>query len=245
MISIVMEQSIPYHINHQYQGQTVYWSGSDRKDVWEKNIKSSNNYEYLKSAGWDNEYAIEYKFNSHGFRDAEFDQRDNFIAIGCSFTEGVGLGKDQIWPTKLTNLVGTHVWNLGIGGAAADTCFRILDYYIQVLKPKAVFFLVPPVMRVELHYDDRIESHLANDGHVSNFVKQWFVCEDNGTINRYKNTLAMKQICYTAGVNLYVQDSISNMLENIELARDLLHPGEEYQDYIAKLFYEDFINGNR
>lgn len=243
-----MEQSIPNHINLHFRNQTLYWSGSDQRAVWEKHMKDTSSSEYLKSAGWDNEKAIEYKFNSHGFRDDELDQRDNCLAIGCSFTEGVGLRNDQIWPSKLTKLIGTHVWNLGIGGASADTCFRMTDYYIKTLNPKAVFLLIPPLMRVELHAEDEVRSYLATDTGIPSFVKKWFACEDNGTINRYKNILAMKQLCRDSKIKFYARDSITNIPEEINVAknpaRDLMHYGEEVQEYFAKEFYKDYINGN-
>lgn len=245
-----MEQSIPDHMNLFQRSQTVYWSGSDRYEVWLTHMKDSNSRNYLERMGWDHEHAIEYKFNSCGFRDDEFDQRDNCLAIGCSFTEGVGLRADQIWPSKLTRLINTHVWNLGIGGASADTCFRMLDHYIKVLNPKAVFFLIPPLMRVELHSEDEIRSYLVTDEDVESFVKVWFAHDGNGAINRYKNVLAMKQICADRGIQLYMQDSMERNstddadMANNDMARDLMHYGEETQDHIAKEFYRDYVNGN-
>ena len=240
-----MENYLPTHRNYCNRGQTLYWSGGDSRDMWEKNMKNPKTREYLIQAGWHDEYAIEYKFNSYGFRDDEFDQRDNCLAIGCSFTEGVGLRKDQIWPTKLTNLIDTHVWNLGAGGAATDTCFRILDYYIKILNPKAVFLLVPPPMRVELHSDKGVNSYLVTDTVIPAEIKEWFLHEDNSKINRYKNILAMRQLCADAKINLYVKDSLTDVpVPPPAPARDLMHHGEKAQDQIAQLFYEDYKNGN-
>lgn len=237
-----MGRPIPNHMNLFQRSQTLYWSGSDRHEVWLKHMKDPETRCYLERMGWDNEYAIEYKFNSCGFRDDEFDQRDNCLALGCSFTEGVGLHKNQIWSSKLTELIGTHVWNLGIGGASADTCFRMLDYYIKVLNPKAVFLLVPPSMRVEVHLESEIRSYLATDADISSYAKIWFAHEDNGAINRYKNILAMKQLCADYGIRLYTQDCMSqysagDAVTIIDVARDLMHYGEETQEYIAKEFY--------
>lgn len=247
MISISMEHAntIPYHMNIHYSGQTLYWAGSDKREVWLENMKDPKVAEHLKSHGWDHEYAIEYTYNSHGFRDDEFDERLNYIAVGCSFTEGIGLRKEQAWPSKLAKLLGLHVWNLGIGGASADTCFRILDHYINVLKPQAVFLLLPPPMRVELHIRDYVKSFLATDTNLSITLKEWFATEDNSIVNRRKNLLAMQQLCNNAGVKMYVKDSAVDMCYSGIRARDMLHHNEDAHNHIAKLFYEDFINGNR
>lgn len=238
-----MNQQIPTHINSSKQNQTLYWSGSDCQTLWEKNMNIPKFYDYLKRMKWDNDQAIEYKFNSHGFREDNFDQRDNHLAIGCSFTEGVGLRKDQIWPSKLTNLIGNHVWNLGIGGASADTCFRILNYYIKMLKPKSVFLLIPPLMRLELHSSNGVDCYLPTSTNVPFFIKQWMYCEDNGNINRYKNILAMKQLCADQNIKLYTQGCERiRRPSKIDLARDLIHYGEETQEYFATSFYKDYIN---
>lgn len=238
-----MAQSIPYHVNIYYSNQTVYWSGSDRRDTWLNHMNNRETRKFLESMGWDNEHSIEYKFNSYGFRDDEFDQRTNCIAVGCSFTEGVGLRQDQIWPTKLANLIGTHIWNLGVGGAAADTCFRILDHYIKILKPKAVFLLIPPMMRVELHTENEVRAYLVSETKIPAEIKKWFSYEANGITNRYKNILAMKQICADAGIKLYTQDSVGNAFKYDDLARDLMHYGEGTQSFIASEFYKEYING--
>lgn len=237
-----MENFTPSHINYIHRNQTLYWSGSDQRRLWEQHMKDPKNCEYLTNAGWDDEYAIEYKFNSSGFRDEEFDQRPNCLAIGCSFTEGVGLNKDQTWPTKLTNLIGMHVWNLGVGGAATDTCFRMTDHYIKILNPKTVFLLVPPPARVELHTDNGVRSYLVTDTDIPAGIKEWFLYEGNSTINRYKNILAIRQICADANVNLIIEDCCHTEYDG-DLARDLMHYGEKTQDSIANLFYKDYING--
>lgn len=247
MISISMKNAstIPYHTNIRHSGQTLYWAGSDKRESWLKNMKDSKVAEYLKSYGWDNEYAIEYVYNSHGFRDEEFDERPNYIAVGCSFTEGIGLRNNQSWPRKLSKLLGVHVWNLGIGGASADTCFRILEHYIDLLKPQAVFLLLPPPMRLELHIRNGIKSFLATDTNLSVTLKEWFATEENSIINRRKNLLAMQQICNGFSVKLYVKDSAVDMCCSDNRARDMLHHNEDAHEHIAKLFYEDFINGDR
>lgn len=239
-----MEHPILHHINVEHRGKTLHWSGSDKYRLWEKNMQDPNLYEYLKSAGWDSEYAIEYTYNNYGFRDAEFDQRPNCLAIGCSFTEGVGLRQDQIWPTKLTNLLGMHVWNLGVGGGAADTCFRVLDHYIKILNPRAVFILIPPPMRVELHTEYGPISYLVSDTNMPLEIKEWFLYDDNSKINRHKNILAMRQLCADANASIYIKDSLTDMPGDDNPARDLMHFGEESHDHIAKVFYEEYINGN-
>jgi len=63
-----------------------------------------------------------YTYNSMGYRTYEFstvEDRKFDIAIGCSFTEGIGVRRTEMWTHHLENKLNTKILNLGKGGSSA------------------------------------------------------------------------------------------------------------------------------
>lgn len=194
----------------------------------------------LESQGWHVPNSIMYSYNTHGFRDEDFDDRPCAMALGCSFTQGVGVDGASAWPHRLSAMMDLHVWNLGVGGAALDTIFRIADHYLEVLRPRSVFLLLPSRDRLEyadsdstfdVLFPNTLQSHAAGD-----FIKNWFSHEANSKWNQKKNLYAIMHLCDQHRVPLYVLDSQTN--GNDCLGRDLLHPGKSYHDIMAKKFFQ-------
>jgi hypothetical protein len=228
-----------YHSNHR--NQTIQWSGSDQPDLYEKNLKDPVKRAMLERFNWLD--PIEYKFNNHGFRAEAFDDRPAGLALGCSFTEGIGLHLEQTWPSILSNQLDTHLWNLGSAGAALDTVFRFLDHYLTKFKPKFVCVLTPPYDRMEYcTINDRYQIILTMDHHSgphTSFAKEWLTQSRNGMENQRKNTLAIRQLCADADIPVYIQDSmIGYEIGPTEYSRDLLHYGADVQRLIAENFYK-------
>lgn len=224
------------------QSSTVHWQGSDQQHTWERNIKIPANKEYFTEHGWDTLTSITYTYNSHAFRDEEFDNRACHIALGCSFTEGIGLNAKQVWPTKLTRLLNKYVWNLGAGGCALDTCYRLAEYYVPLLQPEVVFLLTPPKCRFELFYNNQVECYLPLHNGNNVLFKTWAIDENNAIINQQKNITAIKYICEKYNSRLIIKESDSDMIDT-ELARDLMHHGEPTHDDITNQFLREFNNG--
>ena len=118
----------PRHFNRHFASTTQFWTGSDSQERFDANCRIEKHYKKLKELGWLDDRALTYQYNSEGFRDSEFDQQPAGIALGCSHTEGVGIHAEHAWPRQLQNLLGQKIWNLGVGGAALDTCYRLLEY---------------------------------------------------------------------------------------------------------------------
>jgi hypothetical protein len=227
------------HGNWDLRSQTVYWSGSDTRDQFEKNISNPQKLKLLKNLGLDTPESITYTYNKHGFRDQEFDDRPCGIALGCSFTEGVGLPAQDSWPTKLSEMLGTHVWNLGVGGGATDTAFTLLDYYIEQLSPSFVAMCVPPMARFE-YYSNNIAHRVMFESWfipapAYSFFKEWFATDLNSQINRRKNLLAIEQLCVQKNIPFYVLHSDQDLKFDAS-ARDLFHPGQKsIHDFTLKM----------
>jgi hypothetical protein len=246
-MTLEYNDTVPFHFNTCVRGQTVYFNGSDHKDLWEKNIKISENYKFFEENGWLDEKAISYTFNTHGFRCEEFDQRPAWLALGCSFTEGVGLSINDVWPILLNKLIDKHIWNMGVGSSALDTCFRLLDYYIDKLNVQGIFLLQPPKHRIEIFTDGKPVMYLPSDEYDKHYplFKHWISDDTNVTVSIRKNLLAIQKLCDSKDVRLITRPSTDlNSGKSYCRARDLIHHGKNDHVHLANLFYEDYKNGN-
>jgi Pyruvate/2-oxoacid:ferredoxin oxidoreductase delta subunit len=102
-----------------------------------------------------NEYAmpnlLEYAHNSHNFRSKEFHEETEIVALGCSYTFGVGVPEKFIWPTFVKELTGIDdVVNLGKPGVSIAFQVRLLSTYIRNYgPPKIVLCNFPDFLRYE------------------------------------------------------------------------------------------------
>jgi hypothetical protein len=243
----------PFQHNYFYKGSTIHWNGSDQLELYKKNMQKSSTRILLQKHGWINS-DIEYSYNSHGFRCPEFDNTPCALALGCSFTEGTGLHLYQAWPYRLSTILNFTVWNLGSGGGSIDTVFRILEHYINRLNTKYIFLLLPPVDRLEycniengfpIIHPSQVASHHS-------FAKEWLSQSFNGIYNTKKTLLAIEQLCAKANIPLFTYCSKDALFEyvhndnrNIDFARDLMHPGVSYQEYVANIMYSKFQSFNK
>jgi hypothetical protein len=239
----------PLHNNSIHSGQTLFWTGSDQKEIWQKNMLIADRLNYLTNRGWSDEHAIEYKYNSHGFRCAEFDNTPSYIAIGCSHTEGVGLSAHQSWPARLANKLNQPVLNLGVGGSSFDTCFRLIDYYINYINVLGVFVLEPPSSRFEIFEQAIPITILPSDefsGDRKVLRKYWITSRQNVYYNVKKNKLALQALCNIKQIPCISLSSDSPEVIGVfgnDSARDLLHYGILSHDYIASKFLDKYLHG--
>ena len=118
---------------------------------------------------------ISYDMNSLGYRCDEISEyKDNeFIAVfGCSYTEGVGLHKEDLWHYHVGKELGLPVMNLGMGGTGIDyqTYNTILYCKNKLPKPKLVMYQYPGEYRKLFRYPHGVQSwvSLSNEGDVTN-----------------------------------------------------------------------------
>jgi hypothetical protein len=245
-----LADSPPFQYNYDKRSSTVFWSGCDHQHHYQSNLRDPKRYKELKDLGWV-DTVIEYTYNSHGFRCEEFDSRPSVLALGCSFTEGTGLPIEQTWPFYLSQMLGLHVWNLGSGGASIDTVFRMLDYYIKRLNVQHVFLLIPPGGRFEFQDSQNgfpIIQACNLGAHVS-FAKEWLTQTNNSTYNLRKTMLAIQQLCKNHKKPLFAHNCNQTELLDLKLnkmkifydmARDLMHRGPYYQQWVAETMSEFF-----
>jgi hypothetical protein len=225
---------------HNYSslaGCTVYWDTSDSEENYLKNIQNPKKRQRLQDLGF-LDVPILYRFNSHGFRGAEFDQPIDIVCFGCSFTMGTGLHEQDTWPSQLQQLSGKIVANLGHAGSSNDTAFRLAEYYLKLLKPKYAVWQQTDIHRIEL-LDEHIPVSLniiATDAQNpcadDYYFKTWTSSPVNQKLNALKNTLAFEQLCDSLKIKSIIFPR-KNMLDNYS-ARDLMHPGVESCKKLAK-----------
>jgi hypothetical protein len=236
---------------HNYSkvaGRTLHWDTSDNQDWYLKNVQNPTAYQRLSELGFLNTQ-IDYQYNSHGFRTAEFDQPFDVVCFGCSFTMGTGVHSKDTWPSQLAELTGLQVANLGHAGSSNDTAVRFALHYLPLLRPRYAVWLQTDRHRIEL-LDESVPMSLnimagdtqnpcANDY----FIKTWFATDENQTLNLKKNTLAFKYICNTMGIEPIVLDRslIATQKFPNNDARDLMHPGQAVYKTLARRV-ESIIN---
>jgi hypothetical protein len=238
--------SLPYHINYSRANQSGEWNGYDSEERFNTHLNDPTSAALLKELGWDLKNIITYSFNSCGFRCDNFDDRPAGMALGCSFTEGVSLPLNMGWPSILAEMVGTHIWNLGVGGASIETVFRVFEFYVTKLKPKFVCILIPPETRLEYKNSSGLYEIIMpqNLGQHPSFAKDWLHFNSNGFENQKKTILAIERICSLLNIPLVVNDIFSNhelsnmLISNSHYGRDLGHFGPKFHRYQAQIMFD-------
>jgi lysophospholipase L1-like esterase len=73
-----------------------------------------------------------------GFRNADVPERAHIVAIGDSLTYGVGAPREASWPHQLGMLLGTSVYNMGLGGYGPLQYLYLAQNAAKPLKPRFV-----------------------------------------------------------------------------------------------------------
>jgi hypothetical protein len=81
---------------------------------------------------------IVYKFNSMGYRTSEKYCGNEILAIGDSFTLGLGVNIEDTWPAQLSKLLDYPVLNFSLNGASNDWIARRAGELLSFFKPKAI-----------------------------------------------------------------------------------------------------------
>jgi hypothetical protein len=236
---------------HLTRSVTFQWWPTDTEARFNEMMQDPIHRAYFQEKGWDKPDGISYHFNNQGFRaqsiDDNFDpQNDNLVALGCSFTMGIGLPYKDLWPTRLAQVLNLKACNFGQGGGSSDRCFRLAEYWVPHLKPKLVVLLNPPRGRMEvvINQDTREpEGIMPMDDHPDAFVKKWMSVDENQRLNNLKNSLAIEAMCNRLGIPFlpYEADTwMSRSREEAEYARDYFHAGPEGHKSFTERILGDF-----
>jgi hypothetical protein len=224
--------------NYNCVANTVqYWDTSDSSDQYLKNLRDVDNRKLLEKYNFI-DAIIEYRFNSDGFRGPEIISPE-CLCFGCSFTMGTGLQEEYTWPEQLSKIINTSIANLGHAGSSNDSAVRFAMHYISTLKPKIAVWVQTDEFRLEIINEhtqivDNIIINQINDSPYKNdhYIQQWTLYGINQKLNLNKNTLAFKQICQENNTRCIIIPR-SGVL-NLDMARDLMHPGKESNIKLAE-----------
>jgi hypothetical protein len=234
-----------WHAGQKFANSTLEWLQPDTEESFKKLNRNPIHQQYFQEKGWDVPGAITYKFNNHGFRCDDFDDKPCLVTLGCSYTLGLGLPQSDIWPTLVGSELILKVVNLAWNGYSADSCFRLAEYWLPRLNPALVVMLAPPVDRIEVLTQKEHMVYMptnlpptASDA----FITEWMLNSENSRLNSVKNKLALQQLCRTINVpcqlydaNVYMADS----REKLEYARDYMHAGPRGHEILAERILND------
>jgi len=220
------------------------WISTDSEEQYQKNQKKSQHL--LDLYEWD-DTSVTYELNSHGFRDKEFDcpSEDSIITIGECFTFGTGLPNELTWPSLLQAETNKRIFNLSRPISGLDQAFRILYYWLPVLKSKTVLLFESSGLAREIF----LNNETASIGHWSRELwrRDLVVNKNERYISRQKNMLAIKQWCDIHDVDLHIIDTTTrNKIGNFTydkykheskcVGRDLMHPGKHFHAAVMQEF---------
>jgi hypothetical protein len=81
---------------------------------------------------------IVYKFNSMGYRESEQYTGNEILAIGDSFTLGLGVNIEDTWPAQLSKILNYPVLNFSLNGASNDWIARRSTELLDFFNPRAL-----------------------------------------------------------------------------------------------------------
>lgn len=245
----------PDHFGKRYARQTLYWLPSDTEETYHKNCQQQEYVDYIKQQGWDKFDSIIYRINSLGFRGDEFNfEQPCLVTLGCSFSVGIGLPEQDVWPWLLGRELNLPVVNLAWGGYSADSCFRLAEYFLPKLNAQLCVMVAPPPDRLELlgisnkphNFEVFLPQSMSNlYNHNDVYLKHWMIEDENKRLNNLKNKLAVEMLCYTHRVKCLtydVFDFFSKPKEEIGYARDYLHAGPKGHKMAVEEILNDFSN---
>ena len=138
--------------------QTHYWSPGDTKENWIKNRKRfGESWRYYNDP-------ITYKFNELGYRSQMYSKDPFFVALGCSYTMGVGIHEEDRYGDLLSTELNMPYMNFGIGGGSQNFVWmnNILLAKNLPRKPEFVIIQWPEIARLNIVTEDGIRMFLPH-----------------------------------------------------------------------------------
>ena len=234
-----------FHAGKHLANQTLEWLPTDTKETFDQLMQDPVHHKYFADKGWLQPGAITYQLNSEGFRCAEFNQDPCLVVLGCSYTLGSGLPVECTWPTLVGQALNLPVVNLAWMGYAADSCFRMANYWLPQLNAQHVIMLTPFADRVEVLTESGSITYMPNmipGTALDAFLTHWVLNNENSQLNAVKNKLAVKQLCQDQGVSCQIYDAVEFMAdsrERLEYARDYMHAGPRGHRILAERIIND------
>lgn len=183
---------------------------------------------------------ITYQFNELGFRDCSYThyKGNEILAIGDSFTLGLGVNIEQTWTSMLAKILDYPVRNFSLNGASNDWMARKISQLLTFFQPRAVIVHYSFSHRRERsfadwHDDERTECepNYTDRENLENWEKNYLLFETLSVpvIHSFISDWDPVGIDYTArGSNILAP------IKKQDLARDGFHYGVETHYTLAR-----------
>lgn len=236
--------SAPWHFGMRYAGQTLDWLPTDTKESYERMTQDPVHREYFAQKGWDQPGTITYRINTNGFRSEEFVSSNCLLALGCSYSMGIGLPESSTWSTLVGHELDLNICNCSWPGASADTCFMLAQYWVPELKPALVVFAAPPQHRLDLLGEHEHTTYMPGQEFSKNeFLQKWFTVDRNAELNNKRNKYAIEGLCAEHNIHCMTYNAheyFARTREEVEYARDYMHAGPLGHKMFAERILDDW-----
>ena len=170
--------------------------------------------------------------------------------LGCSNTFGIGVNLEETWCWHVNQKVGGVMCNMGQGGGSAETCHRLAEYWIPIVKPKAVFMLTPPDARREF-WVTNLEPVIFGVNRFDSkpaILPKHMVSEQELQLQGRRMRDAIEMMCIRNSIPFYYVYFHGMLMDEWggkfpDFGRDGWHPGPDSHKKIAEKFHE-VINDN-
>lgn len=217
-------------------------SGLDTPKFWEKIKENPDQYQNWVNSGWlksdGSVKEIKYRINNSGFRGAHFTSDPALVFFGCSFTFGIGMHEEKIWPTRTSKHFNLQCCNLGIPGHGLDFYSLYVPLWLlnEIPTPKAFVIKFPPQPRVTVYRETNNNLYIENlltsiiDAEVyKNPLMRLLTVSAMPTskVNTFIALNAITSLAEQLNIPVIKIDDDHSININNSVARDYFHPGAD------------------
>jgi hypothetical protein len=185
-------------------------------------------------------HEVEYTFNDLGFRtrDSSAITGTEILAIGDSFTLGLGVSEQHTWPVQLENQLGHPVLNFSMNGASNDWIARKTQQLLSWMRPQAIVVHYTFSHRRERPFldwtdDERTECEplYSDKENYNNWHRafDYFASLSVPVVHSFITNWHTQPIDYTA-----LGSNVIPPVAKIDLARDGFHYGVATNQQLAR-----------
>lgn len=184
-------------------------------------------------------YDVEYSFNDLGFRtrDSCAVNGTEILAIGDSFTLGLGVAEQHTWPAHLEKQLLQPVLNFAMNGASNDWIARKTQQLLGWLRPQAIVVHYTFSHRRERPFSDwpddertECEPLYSDEENYDNWRKSfdYFASLDIPVVHSFISNWHTQPVDYTA-----LGSNVIPPVFKLDLARDGFHYGVKTNQQLA------------
>ena len=193
-------------------------------------------------------HEIDYKFNEIGYRCRPVNQYlgNEILAIGDSFTLGLGVNQKDCWSSQLEYLLDYPVLNFSLNGASNDWMSRKIKDLLTIFKPKCIivhysFSHRREKTKTDWHDDERTECDplYSSKENLDNWRMNFNTIESYGipVIHSFITNWHDQPVDYSQLPGIVVLPIAIK-----DFARDGFHYGVQTHCSLANHFYDSITN---